>query len=401
MPTEKFEFQNDAGHILRGELHHAPGRPKAVAIFAHCFTCTAKSKAAIAISRRLAALGISSLRFDFTGLGESEGAFGDSNFSSSVEDVIAAALALEQKLGRVDLLIGHSLGGTAVLSAALRLPQVKAVATIGAPAQAEHVGKLIVKNTRSTDGDDIQVELGGQPFTIKRQLFDDLAAQSMPERVAELRCALLVMHAPLDDIVEISNASEIFLEAMHPKSFVSLDHADHLLSKQSDAEYAADMVATWSRPYTAAAAAEQAVSISEHALAETGERGFVTMLQLAGHELIADEPRDLGGDALGPSPYDLLSGALAACTSMTLQMYARHKGLPLERAITRVRHDKVHATECAECETKEGRIDRFDREVELVGPLDDAARKRFLEIADRCPVHKTLTAGAVVVTSSR
>jgi len=391
MHRQTLEFTNAAGVALHGILHHAVGDARALAVFAHCFTCTARSKAAVTIARQLARLGIATLRFDFTGLGESEGEFSQSNFTTSVADIVAAVRRLEQQFGMpVELLVGHSLGGTAAVTAALELPQVRAVATLGAPADPEHVAGLIHAATRETRDDVLEVNLGGQPFTIGKQLFDDLAAQPMPERVAELRAALLVMHAPLDAIVSIENASELFLNARHPKSFVTLDHADHLLSNEADAQYAARVIATWAgRSLSAAekAAPQEDAAAGPDALATTRGGSFLTALDVGGHMLISDEPASVGGENLGPAPTRLLSAALAACTSMTLQMYAARKGLDLDRVATEVRHSKSTRESGGSKET----ISVFERTIELVGELDDAERRRLIEIAERCPVHRTLT----------
>jgi putative redox protein len=383
MHRETVDFTNAANIELHGILHHAVGHTRALAVFAHCFTCTARSKAAVAISRQLARLGIATLRFDFTGLGESDGEFAQSNFSTSINDIESAVAELEQRFDKpVELLVGHSLGGTAVLAAAARLPQVRAVATLGAPAKPEHVSRLIRRSAVAEREDALEVNLGGRAFTIGRQLFDDLAAHSAPERFASLRAALLVMHAPLDAIVEIGNATEIFINAKHPKSFVSLDHADHLLSEEADAEYAARIISVWSRHYlsepTPAEPGDDA-SPAADAVAVTRGGSFLTELTLGGHQLIADEPAAAGGENLGPAPSTLLSAALAACTSMTLQMYAQHKQLPLEHVKTQVRH------------SKEDKTSVFDRVIEVIGELDEAQRKRLIEIAERCPVHRTLS----------
>lgn len=401
MHRETIEFTNDAKIALNGILHHAVGETRALAVFAHCFTCTARSKAAVTISRQLARLGIATLRFDFTGLGESEGEFAQSNFSTNVGDIEAAVAELERRFDMaVELLVGHSLGGTAVLAAAGKLPQVRAVATIGAPAQPEHVGKLIHKSTVAERDNVLEVNLGGRPFTIGRQLFDDLAAHSNPAAFAGLRAAVLVMHAPLDGIVEIANASEIFLNAKHPKSFVSLDHADHLLSSGADAEYAARVISTWSRHYLSEpvpAEPGDEDSPAANAIAVTRGGSFLTALDVGGHQLIADEPAGVGGENLGPAPTSLLSAALAACTSMTLQMYARHKKLPLEHVTTEVRHSKEKRTSGDKEETSSV----FERAIEVIGDLDAAQRKRLIEIAERCPVHRTLTGEVRITTRER
>ena len=381
------------GQTLQGHLHSPVGaKPRAYALFAHCFTCTANSRAAIHIARALATEGIAVLRFDFTGLGASEGEFADSNFSSNVADLVAAAEFLSNLDRAPTLLIGHSLGGTAVLAAAAQLEGVKAVATLGAPAQPAHVQALL-GNERETIEREGQatVNLGGRPFQIKRQFLDDLAQQDLPASLRKLRRPLLIMHAPLDDIVSIDNASELFGHALHPKSFISLDNADHLLSREADAQYAAQVLAAWASRYVPLIQGEQVLDGGPgRAIARTPREGFTTQVNVAGHALIADEPTEAGGSNLGPSPYDLLSAALSVCTAMTLQMYARHKQLDLDEVTVEVRHSKIHAADCETCETTTGRVDRFERIIDLEGELTDAQRIRLLEIADRCPVHRTL-----------
>ncbi len=401
MSVTSVEFPNDDGIVLRGRLHAAEGCSRGGIVFAHCFTCTASSKAATTISRHLAESGFDVLRFDFTGLGESEGDFADSNFSTGVEDILAAWKFLEGQGLSPELLIGHSFGGTAVLAAAEQLAACKAVATIAAPSNAEHVKHLFSTKREAIEATgSATVDIGGRPFHVKRQFLDDLAAQPARERLRRLRCALLVMHAPLDDVVEIENASEIFMHALHPKSFVTLDDADHLLTRSEDAEYAARVIAAWSSRYIPAPTSTVETAPG-WVSARTPQLGFATRLSVDGHELLADEPESAGGTDRGPSPYELLSAALASCTSMTLQIYARHKGIDLRAAVTHVRHSKIHAQDCEDCETREGRIDRFEREIELVGEFGDAQRARMLEIADRCPVHVTLSREIKITTRPR
>lgn len=402
MQVESVEFKNAEGYRLHGQLHTPLGEVRGTALFAHCFTCSSESKAAVIVSRALSDQGFRVLRFDFTGLGASAGAFAESSFSTSVSDLLAAATFLEQTYSAPDVLIGHSLGGTAALRAAAKLPDCRGVVTIAAPARAEHVAHLLGPAQAELETEGIaRVDIGGRPFTIRREFVEDLAAQPPLDELRRLRCALLVMHAPLDRIVEIDNASEIFSHALHPKSFVSLDDADHLLTRRVDAEYAAAVIAAWSSRYLPARK-ESAEADKDWVTAETGREGFLTSVCAAGHPLTVDEPATVhGGSGRGPSPYDLLGAALASCTSMTLQMYARHKGIDLDTATTRVRHTKIHAEDCADCETREGRIDRFERELELNGKFDAATRKRLTEIAERCPVHKTLAGEILIRTSLR
>jgi alpha-beta hydrolase superfamily lysophospholipase/organic hydroperoxide reductase OsmC/OhrA len=353
--TKTVNFQNEDGFELHGKLHEPEGASldRGTVLFAHCFTCTANSLAAATISARLAEAGFRVLRFDFTGLGESGGAFADANFSSSVTDLIAAARYLAELGKPVDMLIGHSLGGTAALHAAPEIPTCRAVATIAAPATAAHVMRLISEHREEIEKRGAaRVSIGGRPFDIKKQFIEDVEAQPPVERLRALRLALLVMHAPLDDIVEIANASEIFGNALHPKSFVSLDGANHLLTDRRDATYAADVIAAWSRRYLESSSQETgagAGSPDDWVRATTSRQGFRTDVLAKGHSLTADEPTNVGGSNLGPSPYDLLSAALATCTSMTLQMYARHKGLKLDEVTTAVRHSREHLRDCEDC----------------------------------------------------
>ncbi|MEO1202363.1 MAG: alpha/beta fold hydrolase [Pseudomonadota bacterium] len=394
MQTQKVAFTNDHGHRLAGLLDLPGGAPRGYALFAHCFTCSKNLKAATSISRALAASGFAVLRFDFTGLGQSEGEFGETSFSSNVDDLRAAVRFLEDEHQAPVLLVGHSLGGTAVLQAAPSIASAAAVVTIGSPAEPAHVRHLFAdaEDALDTHGE-ADVELGGRPFKIRKSFVDDLERHDLPSTVGSLRKALLVMHAPLDDIVEIDNATALYTRAKHPKSFVSLDSADHLLSSEHDAGYAGRVIAAWAERYLPEAAGPDVDALNAEAgevVARTWIDGFRTELKTADHALVADEPAGVGGSNAGPSPYDLLSAALAACTTMTLKMYASFKKLPLTSATVRVSHDKIHAEDCADCETQDGKIDEFRRVLELEGDLDDEQRQRMLEIADRCPVHRTL-----------
>ena len=398
---EKLTFPGSQGAILAGRLELPESEPRAFALFAHCFTCTKDIFAAGRIAEELARHGIAVLRFDFTGLGASEGDFAHTNFTSNVEDLVKAADFLRDNYRAPKILIGHSLGGAAVLAAAHLVPAAVAVATIAAPADPAHVAHLFTDRRAEieTKGE-AEVLLVGRPFRIRKQFLDDVADQNSAVRLAQLGKALLIFHAPRDQLVGIENAAAIFQAARHPKSFVSLDDADHLLTRRGDAIYVADVLAAWAERYIGetekrlsepTAPEEGAVVVSERGA--DSARGISRLAQeiLVGrHRLAADEPREAGGSDLGPNPYDLLLAALGACTSMTLRLYADHKEWPLERTTVRLSHEKIHATDCADCETREGKIDQIEREIELAGPLDAQQRQRLLEIAEKCPVHRTL-----------
>lgn len=392
MQNQNVTFKNTSGHVLSGILGLPAGTPVGYALFAHCFTCSKNLKAASNIARALNDAGIAVLRFDFTGLGQSEGEFADTNFSSNVDDLLAAARFLDQTYEAPAILVGHSLGGTAVLQAARELPSAVAVATIGSPSEPAHVARMFSGSEAALrERGEATVDLGGRPFLMKQQFLDDLGKQDLKASIGALRKALLIMHAPLDTIVEIDNAAELFVAAKHPKSFVSLDSADHLLSREADSQYAGQVLASWASRYLPAPDRSDGLQAADGGVvAKTKLGGFRTEVQLGRHELVADEPRSVGGTNLGPTPYDLLSAALATCTSMTLRMYANHKGINLESATVRVEHDKVHAKDCEDCESGSGKIDEFRRTILLEGDLTDEVRQRMLEIADRCPVHRTL-----------
>lgn len=406
MRKQSVRFANERGETLQGDLYLPVHRPRAFVLFAHCFTCAANWKAPVRIARALCNDGFAVLAFDFTGLGRSEGEFAETNLTTNVADLLAAARYIESAHGDgPQLLVGHSLGGAAALAAADRIDGLKGVVTIGAPSEASHVTHLLGDAVEEIEAKgEALVNIGGRSFPITKQLIDDLEAHSVPRNLSALRRALLIMHSPVDDVVAVSNAEEIFREAPYPKSFVSLDGADHLLSGERDAQHAAGVLAAWANRYVddaATAAGAETADEAEHAVsAETGPDGFATGVDAAGHRLIVDEPAALGGSDLGPTPYELLAAALASCSSMTMQMYARRKGLALERASVRVRHSRVHAEDCETCETRDARIDRFDKEISLAGDLDEAARRRLLEIADRCPVHRTLKGEVLIETVS-
>lgn len=402
MTSERLQFKGHSGATLAARLDLPEGPVRAAAIFAHCFTCSKDIHAARRIAGRLAARGIAVLRFDFTGLGHSEGEFASTNFSSNVEDLVAAAEVLSKRGMAPQLLIGHSLGGAAVVMAADKIPQAKAVVTIGAPSDPSHVvhtfgGALDEIMTKGT----AQVTLGGRTFEIQKQFLDDLAESRLIQHLGRLGRALLVLHAPNDQLVSIDNASAIFLAAKHPKSFVTLDDADHLLSREADAEYAAEIISSWSARYldllpepVVAGAPEGVVRVSE-----ASPDGFRQDVVVAGkHQFMADEPLSAGGTDLGPSPYQLLAAGLGACTTMTLRLYARRKGIALAHVAVDVTHNKVHLDDCNDCEKPKQKQDVFCRAIRLTGDLSEDQRTALLEIADKCPVHRTLSDMAVIET---
>ncbi|MGI9403440.1 MAG: bifunctional alpha/beta hydrolase/OsmC family protein [Hyphomicrobium sp.] len=406
--SEKISFPGSQGGMLAARLDRPDGPPQAYALFAHCFTCSKDILAASRIAGALADRGFAVLRFDFTGLGASEGEFANTNFSSNVEDLLLAVEYLRRNHAAPQILIGHSLGGAAVLAAAFDVPELRAVATIGAPADANHVAKQfhVILDDIERDGAS-EVTLAGRTFTIKKQFLDDLKQQSLLDRLGQLRKALLVFHAPRDEVVGIENASMIFAAAKHPKSFVSLDGADHLLSRKEDAGYVASVLAAWAARYIDAGEAPRAITTAPAEdgvviVTETGRGVFQQEVVTGKHRLLADEPESFGGLNTGPSPYDYLAIALGACTTITLRAYVARKGLKLERAKVEVRHNKVHAQDCIDCaEGREGRIDRFERLLDLQGALSEAELHRLVEIADRCPVHRTLEQSSSIVTKLR
>ncbi|MCF6443387.1 bifunctional alpha/beta hydrolase/OsmC family protein [Nereida sp. MMG025] len=392
MTTERITFEGHSGQKLAARLDLPDGDHLATALFAHCFTCSKDIPAARRIAARLSAMGIAVLRFDFTGLGHSEGEFENTNFTSNVQDLLAASRYLAGRDMAPSLLIGHSLGGAAVLKAAPEIATLKAVVTLGAPFDPEHVTHNFADALPEIIEKGIaQVSLGGRPFTIGKQFLDDVAQGALTPAISNLKAALLVMHAPLDETVSISNASEIFLAAKHPKSFVTLDDADHLITRKDDAEYAAEVISAWVKRYLNLRPPAPPIGVPEGItrVSEADPKGFLQDVQSGPkHHVRADEPMAYGGTDLGMSPYGFLAAGLGACTSMTIRMYARRKGWPLDHIFVDVTHDKMHAQDS---ETATGvRIDNFRREIHLHGDLSAEQRQRLLEIADKCPVHKTL-----------
>jgi putative redox protein len=401
VPNGRFQFLGSDGFKLAAALDLPDGEPVAYALFAHCFTCGKDVLAARRIAAGLTARGMAVLRFDFTGLGASEGEFANSTFSSNVADIVRAADHLRETRKAPAILIGHSLGGAAILAAAARIPEAKAVATIAAPSDPAHVTHLFADRVADIRAQGtVEVSLAGRPFHIKREFLDDIAEHNLMGQVAELRKALLILHSPTDDTVGIDNATRIFVAAKHPKSFISLSGADHLLNRKSDADYVADVIAAWAQRYLETAPSNQTEdSDSRRVVVRETRRGkFQQTVTVGPHRLIADEPSTAGGDDTGPGPYDYLLAALGACTSMTLRLYADRKALPLDRVAVTLRHNRIHAEDCAECETKSGMVDQIEREIAMEGALDPEQRGRLMDIADKCPVHRTLTSDIRIVT---
>ena len=402
--TQRLDFDGSLGAKLSARLDLPEGPVRAYAIFAHCFTCSKDLHATRRIAAALSDRGIAVLRFDFTGLGKSDGEFASTNFSSNRQDLIIAADYLRDHFEAPGLLIGHSLGGAAVLSVAGEIPEVKAVTTIGAPAEAAHVvHNFGAKIDEISDKGEAEVSLGGRTFSIRKQFLDDLQSNDVLEKVAVLKKPLLVMHSPIDETVGVENATKIFVAAKHPKSFVSLDQADHLVTQDRDADFAASVIAAWAERYITdqdASGAEIAEGIVR--VKETGAGKFQNLVISGSHKLLGDEPKSVGGLDSGPSPYDYLSAALGTCTSMTLRMYADFKKLELGKITVDVTHSKVHAKDCEICTHEEmeagGKIDILERKIEVEGLQDDDLKAKVLEIADKCPVHKTLEKGAKVAT---
>lgn len=400
MPTERITFPGHGGDTLAARLDLPEGPHLATALFAHCFTCGKDIPAARRIAGRLAAMGIAVLRFDFTGLGHSEGEFGNTTFRSNVADLKAAADYLDGRGMAPSLLIGHSLGGAAILRAAPEIASARAVVTLAAPFDPGHVTQNFQGALAQIERDgQAEVDLGGRPFTIGRAFVRDVQAQSLGEVIGTLRRALLVLHAPRDAIVDISNATRIFTAAKHPKSFVTLDDADHLLSRAEDAEYAAEVIAAWSARYLELSPPAPPVGAPEGVtrVTEADPQGFLQDIQHGPHHhVVADEPEAYGGTDRGMTPYGFLAAGLGACTSMTIRMYARRKGWSLSGVSVDVTHDKVHAQDADT--SQQTQVDRFHRRITLTGELNEEQRGRLLEIADKCPVHRTLENGAVIRT---
>ena len=398
MARIKASFQNQQGESLAGLLEIPERDIKAYALFAHCFTCSKDIAVASRITRALAKKGIAVLRFDFTGLGNSDGDFANTNFSSNINDLIQAANHLEENYAAPVMIIGHSLGGAAVLAASQLIPSIKAIVTIAAPSTGHHVEHLFVHaKNEIVSNDEAIVDLAGRKFTIKKQFIDDINHYNDTSHISQLKKALLILHSPIDDIVSIDEAAKIYSAAKHPKSFISLDKADHLLSKREDSEYVANVISSWAGRYLNITDINKEASLgtapnvkSGHIIVTEQNKKFTRKVYSEDHKLIADEPLSVGGSNLGANPYELLLASLGACTSMTIRMYANRKELSLDNVEVTLKHDRIHAKDCIDCESETGRVDIIEKYIKLEGNLTDTDRQRILEIADMCPVHKTL-----------
>lgn len=402
MSLKKVIFSNKEGQQLVGRLElPADQHPDNYAIFAHCFTCTKNLMAVKNISKALTSSGFAVLRFDFTGLGESEGDFADTNFSGNVNDLVAAADFLSENYMAPTLLIGHSLGGAAVIFAASEIESVKALATVGAPSNPKHVKHLFKSGLEQIEASgEAIINLSGRDFKIKKQFVDDLETKSLPETAKSLRKPLLIMHSPQDDTVGIKNAEEIYLAAHHPKSFVSLDGADHLLFRKEDSLYVGEVISGWAQRYLPTKSRIGPKLKTRHQVMASldAEDAYTTQMKVGNHYMLADEPESFGGNDFGPSPYEYVSAGLSACTAMTVQMYVRRKGWDLRNIEVHTSYSKSHAEDCENCEQDSAKIDTFHREIKLTGDLDEKQKARILQIADKCPVHKTLHSETQVIT---
>ncbi|WP_345952887.1 alpha/beta fold hydrolase [Mucilaginibacter sp. PAMB04168] len=403
MESQKLEIMNDKGYRLNAYLDLPPnGQPAHYAIFAHCFTCNINLNAVRHISTALTTHGFGVVRFDFTGLGKSEGTFSESHFSANINDLVAVSQHLKKHYAAPSLLVGHSLGGAAVIAAAAMLPEVKAVATIGAPAGVDHVKKHIsVTNTDETGGPEWEVNIGGRPFKITKTFLEEMENVDLNDILSQLHKAVLFLHAPGDSIVGIENAQSLYHSARHPKSFVSLDDADHLLTKKADSLYAAEIIAAWASRYIPFEPNRMLDTAGEQLVGHLNlqEHRFMTALQTVSHSLIADEPIEIGGEDLGPSPYDYLSAALAACTTMTIRLYAAKKGWDLKDIYVYTTYARKHEDDMTNGTGVPSHLETFSKKLRFVGNLNEAQKERLREIAAKCPVHQTLSLPVQIATS--
>lgn len=401
MKSQKVTFKNKNKEELIGRLDLPVDKhTHSYVIFAHCFTCNKNLKAIKNISDGLTSNGFGVLRFDFTGLGQSHGAFEDTDFSHNVDDLLAASQFLETNYQAPILIIGHSLGGTASIFAAHQINHIKALVTIGSPFQPEHVGKLLEsKMDKIQKEGKAQVNVGGRSFTIKKDFLDDLQKNKIDDFIGDLKKPFLIFHSPQDQIVDVKNAELLYKNAHHPKSYVSLDGSDHLMSKPKDSKYVGEVIASWASRYLNVQDKEKELKTKHQVVASLDhEDDFTAKMALGSHKMNADEPHDFGGKNLGPNPYEFVSGGLAACTAMTIQMYAKRKKWKVDNVEVHINHKKDHCKDCGNVDNKKSKIDVFERDIILKGDLDDKQRQRLKEIANKCPVHKTLHADVEIKT---
>lgn len=398
--TVVVEFEGGNGSRLAGRLEMPGGTPLGYAVFAHCFTCSKDYKAIKWISQTLAGAGIASLRFDFTGLGESAGEFTETSFSSNLRDLVAAAAFLREHYAAPALLVGHSLGGAAVISVAPRIPEVRAVATISAPSDVQHVREMLLAQIPDLESrGEAEVRIVGRSFRVGRELVEDLEAHCIQDALEKMQRPLLIVHSLDDALLSFEHARRLLTMGREPKSLVTLQGADHLLSREADARNVGDILAAWAKTYLDIPPEAELPSLGHgEVMVAGGPSGYRQTIVAGRHELLADEPRAMGGMDSGPTPYQLLSASLGACTSMTLRMYADRKGWPLTGVRVLLRHSRIHAADCADCESKDGLLDHIDRQIELQGELTEGQRQRLLEIADKCPVHRTLKSEIHITT---
>lgn len=401
MNPSKLIFENRSGIELSADLYMPLDKfPVCYAIFAHCFTCSKNFVAVKRISSALSQCGVAVMSFDFTGLGKSEGEFEESSFHSNVSDLLDASDFLSKEYSAPKLLIGHSLGGAAVIHASAQLPNVEAICTIGAPSDPIHIKNLLSEGLDKIETQGFaSVKIGGRPFKITKDFVNALQQNPLEGFMKQLKKAILIMHSPQDEIVGIENAATIFKAAFHPKSFISLDGADHMITKKEDAEYIAALISSWSTRYISI---DQESDLNDtdgnQVLVRLSGGGFTSEIKTPHHHLIADEPIDVGGADLGPNPYDLLLASLGSCTAMTLKMYANRKKWPLDEVIVYLNHDKVYPNDSQEPENSSAKVSQFTRIIQMTGDLDDSQRQRLLEISNKCPVHRTLQEDIIIQT---
>lgn len=404
--TERITFTNPSGQMLSARLDLPEGGCRFYALYVHCFTCSKDLLPASRICRFLAAQGIGVLRFDMTGLGASEGDFAETNFETNIGDILSAVEAMTRASKEPSLLIGHSLGGTAAIVASGHIPSLKAVVSINAPSHPRHVKKRFLdQEDKIVKEGSAEVMVEGRPFVIKKHFLEALEETDMQTILQNLTVPLLVMQAPDDSIVHQQNGFDLFAAAKNPKSFCALPGADHLLTDLKSSEYVASMIKAWSAPYIAETHGTLSSSPIESVVVAENKKGkFTQDVTWGEHIFRADEPVEIaGGLGTGPSPYDFLTAALGACTSMTLRMYADLKKIPVEHISVRVQHHKEDRPEEKEILTtlplkKPDQMDVFSREISIEGPVTAEQKASLLTIAEKCPVHKTLSRRSEIVT---